>query len=181
MTQVKSKEPLLRIAKRDTISRPKAWAIRIVAVLLSLVVSGVFIFAVTRMNPLDVYQGIFDGAFGTSIRTWNTIRDAMMLLNLSDTAAYLRLHRLTERQELEQVGKKYYIPGTVVPEEKQWEVVSAYLREAGFAYCQDIAELLHVSKRKTAGVLRRMVKDGRLLQFDKRYYLAKQPEQKQVQ
>ena len=80
MTQVKSKEPLLRIAKRDTISRPKAWAIRIVAVLLSLVVSGVFIFAVTRMNPLDVYQGIFDGAFGTSIRTWNTIRDAMMLL-----------------------------------------------------------------------------------------------------
>ena len=110
-----------------------------------------------------------------------TRRDAMMLLNLSDTAAYLRLHRLTERQELEQVGKKYYIPGTVVPEEKQWEVVSAYLREAGFAYCQDIAELLHVSKRKTAGVLRRMVKDGRLLQFDKRYYLAKQPEQKQVQ
>ena len=80
MTQVKSKEPLLRIAKRDTISRPKAWAIRIVAVLLSLVVSGVFIFAVTRMNPLEVYQGIFDGAFGTSIRTWNTIRDAMMLL-----------------------------------------------------------------------------------------------------
>ena len=36
-----SKEPLLRIAKRDGISRPKAYAIRLVAVLLSLVVSGI--------------------------------------------------------------------------------------------------------------------------------------------
>ena len=81
----------------------------------------------------------------------------------------------------EQVGKKYYLPGTVVPEEKQWEVISAYLQEAGFAYCQDVAELLHVGKRKTAGILRRMVRDGQLLQFEKRYYLAKQPGQKQIQ
>ena len=65
MTQVKSHEPLLRIAKRDSIARPKTWAIRIVAVLLSLVVSGVFIFAVTKLNPIAVYEGIFDGAFGT--------------------------------------------------------------------------------------------------------------------
>lgn len=110
-----------------------------------------------------------------------TRRDVMALLNLSDTAAYLRLRRLVGRRELEQVGKKYYLPGTVVPEEKQWEVISAYLQEAGFAYCQDVAELLHVGKRKTAGILRRMVKDGRLLQFEKRYYLAKQPGQKQIQ
>ena len=110
-----------------------------------------------------------------------TRRELMALLNLSDTAAYLRLRRLVGRRELEQVGKKYYLPGTVVPEEKQWEVISAYLQEAGFAYCQDVAELLHVGKRKTAGILRRMVKDGRLLQFEKRYYLAKQPGQKQIQ
>ena len=99
----------------------------------------------------------------------------------ADTAAYLRLRRLVGRRELEQVGKKYYLPGTVVPEEKQWEVISAYLQEAGFAYCQDVAELLHVGKRKTAGILRRMVRDGQLLQFEKRYYLAKQPGQKQIQ
>ena len=110
-----------------------------------------------------------------------TRRDVMALLNLSDTAAYLRLRRLVGRRELEQVGKKYYLPGTVVPEEKQWEVISAYLQEAGFAYCQDVAELLHVGKRKTAGILRRMVRDGQLLQFEKRYYLAKQPGQKQIQ
>ena len=74
------KEPLLRIAKRDSIARPKALAIRVVAVLLSLVVSGLFIFAVTKLNPVQVYQAIFDGAFGTERRSWVTIRDAMMLL-----------------------------------------------------------------------------------------------------
>ena len=75
-----TKEPLLRIAKRDGISRPKAYAIRLVAVLLSLVVSGIFIFAVTKLNPVEVYEAIFDGAFGTSKRSWVTIRDSMMLL-----------------------------------------------------------------------------------------------------
>ena len=81
MTQGKPhREPLLRIAKRDGIARPKAWAIRIIAVLLSLVVSGIFIFAVTKLNPFQVYEGIFDGAFGTPRRSWVTVRDAMMLL-----------------------------------------------------------------------------------------------------
>ena len=81
MTQGKThREPLLRIAKRDGIARPKTWAIRIIAVLLSLVVSGIFIFAVTKLNPFQVYEGIFDGAFGTPRRSWVTARDAMMLL-----------------------------------------------------------------------------------------------------
>ena len=81
MSQVKQgKEPLLRIAKRDGISRPKAYGIRVVAVLLSLVVSGAFIYAVTKLNPIEVYRGIFDGAFGTKRRCWVTVRDTMMLL-----------------------------------------------------------------------------------------------------
>ena len=74
------KEPLLRIVKRDGIARPKAYAIRIAAVLASLVVSGIFIFAITKLNPIQVYEAIFDGAFGTNRRSWVTIRDAMMLL-----------------------------------------------------------------------------------------------------
>lgn len=73
-------EPLLRIAKRDGIPRPKAYAIRLVSILLSLLVSGLFIFAVTKLNPVEVYEGIFDGAFGTPKRSWVTVRDAMMLL-----------------------------------------------------------------------------------------------------
>ena len=75
-----NKEPLLRIAKRDGISRGRAYTIRIISVLLSLVVSGIFIFAVTKLNPIDVYKELFNGAFGTSRRSWVTIRDSMMLL-----------------------------------------------------------------------------------------------------
>ena len=74
------------------------------------------------------------------------------------------------------MGKKYYLPGTVVPEDQQWDAVSAYLREAGFAYCQDIAQVLHINKRKTAAILRKMVESGALVQFEKRYYLPGQPE-----
>jgi simple sugar transport system permease protein len=81
MSQSKQgKEPLLRIAKRDGISRPKAYGIRVAAIILSLVVSGVFIFAVTKLDPVRVYKAVFDGAFGTSKRGWVTIRDTMMLL-----------------------------------------------------------------------------------------------------
>lgn len=75
-----SQEPLLRIAKRDGISRGKAYGIRIAAVVLALLVSGIFIFAVTKLNPVQVYEAIYDGAFGTARRIWVTIRDTMMLL-----------------------------------------------------------------------------------------------------
>ena len=74
------KEPLLRIAKRDSIPRPKAYAIRVIAVLLSLLVSGAFIFSVTKLDPILVYKAMFDGALGTSRRSWSTIRDVMTLL-----------------------------------------------------------------------------------------------------
>lgn len=109
-----------------------------------------------------------------------TRRDAARLLSLSDTAAYARLRRLADRGELEPVGKKYYLPGTVVPEDRQWDAVCAYLKEAGFAYCQDLAQVLRLGRRRTAAVLRRMVADGRLTQFEKRYYLTGSPAERQV-
>ncbi len=80
MSHIKSgHEPLIRIAKRDAIAKPKAIMIRAIAVLLSLVVSGVFIFAITGLNPIRVYEVMVEGAFGTSRRSWVTIRDTMML------------------------------------------------------------------------------------------------------
>lgn len=74
------KEPFIRIAKRSDIKRSKAWIVRIIAILLSLIVCGVFIFALTKTNPIEVYIGMIDGAIGTSRRTWNTLRDTMILL-----------------------------------------------------------------------------------------------------
>ncbi len=74
------KESSLHIAARDSIVWWKAWLIRLVAVLLSLIVCAIVIFGLTKMNPVEVYKGIFDGALGTTRRTWVTIRDTMVLL-----------------------------------------------------------------------------------------------------
>lgn len=75
-----NKEPFVRMTKRDTISRGKAWSIRAVAVLLSLAVAAVVIVAATKQNPIQVYLGIIDGAIGTNRRVWVTIRETVVLL-----------------------------------------------------------------------------------------------------
>jgi len=75
-----SKEPLVRIKKRDTIPVWKAWAIRLISLLLALVVCGFLIYAIVKLNPLKVYGAMWDGAFSTKRRTWVTVRDTMMML-----------------------------------------------------------------------------------------------------
>lgn len=76
----RTKEPLIRISKRTALGKSKAWGIRIVALLLSLIVSGLIIYAIVHMSPVKVYVSMFEGAFGTTKRAWTTIRDTMMLL-----------------------------------------------------------------------------------------------------
>lgn len=76
----KYREPLARIAKRDTMPVLLSWGIRAGAVLLSLVVSAVVIYAITKMNPIKVYGSMFEGAFGSQRKIWITIRDTMSLL-----------------------------------------------------------------------------------------------------
>ena len=80
LSQTHTKEPLIRIAKRDVVSSKKAWGIRVLGLLLALIVCAVLIFAITKLNPISVYTSMFRGAFGTPRRSWQTIRDAMMLL-----------------------------------------------------------------------------------------------------
>ncbi len=73
-------EPLLRMAKRDGIPTWKSVAIRIAAVLIALILSGLFIYAVTGLNPVKVYAAMFDGALGSKRKIGFTIRDTMMML-----------------------------------------------------------------------------------------------------
>jgi len=74
-------EPFLRISKRDEgMSGWKAWGIRIIGLILALVVSAIVIYAIVNLNPLKVYVSMWQGAFGTSKRTWVTLRDIMTLL-----------------------------------------------------------------------------------------------------
>ena len=79
----KTKEPLFHIAKRDAIVWWKAWGIRIAAILLALVVSGLVSFLLTGENPLRIYATMLDGAFGTKRRIWGMMQNLAMLLCVS--------------------------------------------------------------------------------------------------
>lgn len=100
-----------------------------------------------------------------------TKREVMGLLGLQSVAAYERLRRLTERKKLVRIGAKYYLTGTVVPPEDQYEVLRRYLEKAEGAYRQELARLLHVEARQCSVILKRLVEEGKLVQHGQQYYL----------
>lgn len=59
----------------------------------------------------------------------------------------------------------------MVPPERQPQVILEYLTREGFAYRQDIAQLLHVDPRQCRPILRRMVENGQIVQEKQRYTL----------
>lgn len=78
-----SKEPFVRIARREEISLFQSIMIRVIALVLAMLVCGVFIFSITHSNPLGVYESLAAGALGTGRRLWNTVRDSMILLAIA--------------------------------------------------------------------------------------------------
>lgn len=104
--------------------------------------------------------------------------DVSELLGLSKTATYARLRRLTELGKLIRVGGKYYLPGTVVPPEQHREAILDYLAQAGFAYRQDIVDLLHIQPKQCTLVLHRMVEEGDLVQAGQKYFLPEREKRK---
>lgn len=76
----KTHEPLLRIASREAMPFWKAWLVRLIAVALSLVVCAGLIYALTKLNPIKVFEAMISGAFGTEKRIWNTLKDTSFLL-----------------------------------------------------------------------------------------------------
>ena len=79
------KDPLVRIVRRETMPLWKSVMVRLIAVVASLLVSGVIIFLLTGASPFKVYESMLQGAFGSSIanyaqKSWITVRDTMMLL-----------------------------------------------------------------------------------------------------
>ena len=104
--------------------------------------------------------------------------DVSELLGVSKTATYARLRRLTETGKLVRVGGKYYLPGTVVPPEQHKEAILGYLAQAGFAYRQDIVDLLHIQPKQCTLVLHRMVEEGTLVQLGQKYFLPQKDERK---
>jgi len=75
--------PPFHIVKRSDIVWWKAWIIRIIAVLLALIVSGVITVALTKLNPVKMYLTMIEGAVGTSRLVWNLFQNTAILLCVS--------------------------------------------------------------------------------------------------
>lgn len=78
--KVTTKEPFVRLSKRTSIERWKAWAIRAIAILLALIVCGGVIMAIVHINPIQVYKAMWQGTFASPRRFWITLRDMSLLL-----------------------------------------------------------------------------------------------------
>lgn len=102
-----------------------------------------------------------------------TRNEMMSLLQISKTTAYHRLKRMISRGKLTKVGTRYYLPNTVVPPEKQREVILNYLAEVGFAYRQDIASLLRIGPRQCWPILQRMLAEHQIAKDGQKYILQK--------
>ena len=83
MKEKKVREPLFHIAKRDNMPKWRAWLVRIIAVVLALLVSGIVTMLLTGENPISVYGTMIEGSFGTERRVWKFLQGIAMLLCVS--------------------------------------------------------------------------------------------------
>ena len=84
----KTKEPLLHIAKRDDITGMKAWLIRIAAIVIGLLLSGVMSALLTGASFFEVYEIMFTGVFGKIFQgkttmLWRFLQQTAILLCLA--------------------------------------------------------------------------------------------------
>jgi len=70
---------LLRMVKRAQMSKTKSTGIRLLAVFLALATAAILIMAM-NLNPLEVYGGLFKGAFGSAYRVREVIIKATSLI-----------------------------------------------------------------------------------------------------
>lgn len=76
----KKKEPFFHIVKRDTLPWYKSTGIRAIAIILALLLCGIVTTLTTGINPIQVYESIILGAFGSVRKTWVTFQNIAILL-----------------------------------------------------------------------------------------------------
>ena len=74
---------MFHLSKRKALPWYQAWAIRLAAIVIALVVCAVVTTVVTGLNPLKVYATMWQGAFGTSRKTWVLLQELAMLLGVA--------------------------------------------------------------------------------------------------
>ncbi len=76
-------EPLIHITRRANINWKYTVGIRACAILLAFVIMSVLIVILAKENPFVTIGAIFEGAFGTPLRTWLLFSNTAILLGIS--------------------------------------------------------------------------------------------------
>ncbi len=79
----RNQEPLIHITKRSHMPEGKAWGIRILAIVISLLVSSVVIILLTHYNPVQVFKAMVTGNFGSMTKIKSLFQNLAMLLCIS--------------------------------------------------------------------------------------------------
>ncbi len=79
------REPIFHIVKRDGMPLWKGVLIRLIAIVLGLILCGVFVTAASDRSKgfFSVYASLFSGAFGTERRIWLLLQNTALLLGVS--------------------------------------------------------------------------------------------------
>ena len=83
------REPLIHLSKRTSVNPVRAWAIRIVAIALGLIVCGLVAFLlIEKLNAhpekiSDFYAAFIKGSFSTSRKLWKFLKNIAILLCVS--------------------------------------------------------------------------------------------------
>lgn len=79
----KTKEPLFHLVKRTDSNAKRAWGIRVVAFVISLLICAVVTVATTEKGFDFYFEHFFKGIFGSSEQLWNVLRETAILLLLA--------------------------------------------------------------------------------------------------
>lgn len=76
-------EPLFHIVKRDDVSFFQSSLVRVIAFAAALVFCSLLAFLLIGANPMEFFESIFSGSFGSSRRIWKLLKDIAILLCIS--------------------------------------------------------------------------------------------------
>lgn len=79
----KVREPLFRIKKKDVMAGWKTWAVRLGAVVISLIVCSFVIVLLTDVNPIEFFAQMIEGSFGDTKKVFKMLQSVAILLCIS--------------------------------------------------------------------------------------------------